>query len=76
MKCPYCEKEMEKGEVQIGDIIEARLKTGGPVRWISEKECKKLLPKRTVPLTGKAEGYYCNQCQKVIGIFDENEFAI
>ena len=28
MKCPYCENDMEKGEVQIGDIIDARLKTG------------------------------------------------
>ncbi len=71
MKCPYCENDMEKGEIQIGDIIDARLKTGGPVLWIPKDDCKKLLPKKTVRLTGIAEGYYCKKCAKAIGIFSE-----
>ncbi|MBQ4537774.1 MAG: hypothetical protein II994_09205 [Lachnospiraceae bacterium] len=71
MKCPYCDCEMEKGEVQIGDIVEARLKTGGPVMWISENECKKLLPKETIRLEAKAEGYYCNQCEKAVAFFNQ-----
>lgn len=71
MKCPYCESEMEKGEVQIGDVIDARLKMGGPVLWLPQTECKKILPKKTVHLVGKAEGYYCEKCGKVVGIFSE-----
>ena len=71
MKCPYCEEDMEKGEVQIGDIIDARLNTGGPVLWIPKDDCKKLLPKKTVSLIGRAEGYYCRECAKVVGIFTE-----
>ncbi len=71
MKCSYCESDMEKGEIQIGDIIEAKFKTGGPVLWISQQDSKKLLPKKTVSLIGKAEGYYCKKCGKVVGIFNE-----
>lgn len=71
MRCPYCESDMEKGEVQIGDIIEAKLKTGGPVLWIPQKDSKKVLPSKTVNLIGKAEGYYCEKCGKVVGIFCE-----
>ena len=46
MKCPYCGNEMEKGEVQVGDILQAKLKSGGPVLWVSEEDCKKILPKK------------------------------
>ena len=71
MKCPYCENEMEKGEVQIGDLIDSYLKMAGPVLWLPQTECKKMVPKRTVYLVGKAEGYYCQKCEKVVGIFNE-----
>lgn len=71
MKCPYCESEMEKGEVQIGDLMDSYLKMGGPVLWLPQAECKKILPKKTVHLVGKAEGYYCEKCGKVVGIFSE-----
>lgn len=71
MKCPYCERDMEKGEVQIGDAFQALLKSGGPVLWVPQNDCKKFLPKKTVSLIGNAEGYYCEQCAKVVAIFDE-----
>jgi len=73
MKCPYCSDEMKKGEVQIGDIIEARLKNGGPILWISEEDCKRILPKKTVRLESGAEGYYCEKCAKVVAFFDEKD---
>lgn len=71
MNCSYCEKEMQKGEVQIGDIFESIFKSSGPVVWIAEDECKKILPKNTVHLKVKAEGYYCEQCGKVVATFEE-----
>lgn len=73
MKCPYCSNEMKKGEVQIGDILQAKIKCGIPVLWIPEEDCKKLLPKETVSLSNAGEGYYCEVCEKVVTIF-EKEF--
>ena len=70
MNCPYCGKEMEKGEVQVGDAITALVK-GGYVLWLSETEKKKMVPKNTVQLCGVAEGYYCDKCIKVVAIFNE-----
>lgn len=70
MNCPYCGKEMEKGEVQIGDSISALVR-GGHAVWVPQKECKKILPKNTVNLKPTAEGYYCDQCVKVVAIFDD-----
>ena len=71
MKCPYCENEMAKGEVQIGDAFQAFLKAGGPVLWIAEKETGKFIPKKSVTLAGVAIGYYCEKCSKVVAVFDE-----
>ena len=71
MKCPYCENVMEKGEVQVGDMFQVFLKSGGPVLWVPQKDCKKILPQKTVSLIGNAEGYYCDRCAKVVAIFDK-----
>ena len=37
----------------------------------NQDDCKKLLPKKTVHLIGRAEGYYCENCGKVVAIFSE-----
>lgn len=71
MKCPKCGNEMEKGEVQVGDIFEAKFRSGGPVLWIPEEDGKKLLPKKTIRLDNVGEGYYCEKCAKVVAMFDE-----
>ena len=76
MKCPYCGNEMEKGEVQVGDILEAKWKSGGPVLWVSEEECKRILPKKTIRLNGVGDGYYCEKCAKAVAIFDEKGTGI
>lgn len=72
MKCPYCGKEMQKGEVQSGDLFDNLFNNrGGSVLFVSEDECKKLVPKKSVSLKVNGEGYYCEACGKVVGIFDE-----
>lgn len=70
MKCPYCGKEMEKGEVQVGDTFNVLIKSG-VVSWVHKKESKKLFPKTIVSLASHGNGYYCEQCAKVVAIFDE-----
>lgn len=52
-------------------FLDAKLFKGGNVIWIPEKDSKKMIPKNTINLYGIAEGYYCNQCIKVVAIFED-----
>ncbi len=71
MKCLYCGNEMQKGEVQSGFWGGKVLNSGEHALWIPEAECKKLVPKTSVSLKVNGEGYYCETCGKVVGIFEE-----
>lgn len=73
MICPYCGKEMEKGEVQIGDSIEAKIKRGEVVLWVPDEERKKFVPKNSVRLKTWGVAFYCRDCEKVIAEFDKRE---
>ncbi len=71
MNCPYCGKEMQKGEIQTGQWGGRILNHGEQVLWIPEAECKKIVPKTSVSLKVNGEGYYCEACKKAVGIFEE-----
>ena len=71
MKCPFCEKEMKKGNVRVGDTIGNLLKVGEVITYIPEEEGGKLLLRNTINLDINAEGYYCDDCKKVIAVFSE-----
>lgn len=71
MFCPYCGKEMQKGEIQTGNWGGRILNHEERVLWIPEPECKKFVPKTSVSLKVNGEGYYCEACGKVVGIFEE-----
>ncbi len=68
MKCPYCSKEMEKGEVKVVDTTFNILSN---VTWYPQEEIHKKIKRNWVNLKHKAEGYYCSECMKVVSIFDE-----
>ena len=70
MKYPECGKECRKGFIEAKD--------GGSltqmftsVIWYPEEEKKNKIRKSTVHLSLYGEGYYCDECMKVIGIFTE-----
>lgn len=71
MKCPYCGKEMKNGKVKVGDTIGNLFKAGEVVTYIPEEESGKLLPNNTLNLDINAEGYYCDDCKKVVAVFGE-----
>lgn len=74
MQCPYCDNEMQKGEVEVRDtssLLGGLLHIGAAVEWLPEGERKKFFRKNTVNLALVAEGYYCQKCGKTIAIFDE-----
>ena len=68
MNCPECGKEMELGEVQA---IDAALNILNQIIWYPEEDLKKRVKKNGVSLKLKAKGYYCDECMKVVGIFDQ-----
>lgn len=70
MKCPECGNEMKKGVIQVKD-------TGSitqfftMVSWHPVDDTGKIVKRDRVGLPLKAEGYYCDECMKVYGIFEE-----
>lgn len=68
MKCPYCGKGMKKGKVKITDAL---LNITNNVLWYPEEELANKIKRNYVKLTFDAEGYYCDECMKVVSIFDE-----
>jgi len=71
MNCPSCGKEMQKGEVQSGDLLTNLFKYGEHALWVPQEESGKMLPKSGVPVKVIGEGYYCKDCGKIVGIFEE-----
>ena len=55
MKCPYCDKEMENGEVKVVDTMFNMVSNLG---WYPENEIKKMVKKNYVNLKFKGAGYY------------------
>ncbi|MBE6851273.1 MAG: hypothetical protein E7504_06015 [Ruminococcus sp.] len=70
MKCPYCEKEMQKGEIRFSDDLSAFIKFFQGPRWVSEEDIERIIPKNTVQLSHVAETYYCEACGKAVAYFD------
>lgn len=68
MKCPFCSKEMKSGGVKV---IDSMLNIFNNVVWYPEEELKKKVKKNYVNLKFNAEGYYCDECMKVVSIFDQ-----
>lgn len=68
MKCPYCGNEMQTGGVRV---IDTMFNMFNSVVWYPEEELKKKVKKNYVNLAFKGDGYYCDECMKVISIFDE-----
>lgn len=73
MICPHCGKEMKKGEVQMGDSVQAKIKRGTVVLWVPDEEKGKFVPKNSVRLKAWGEAFYCPDCEKVIAEFDKRE---
>ena len=68
MICSSCSKEMKKGVVRLED---ARMLSYSSLVWYPGDEEGKKVRKDYVDLKSKAEGYYCEECMKVLAIFDE-----
>ncbi|KIR03829.1 hypothetical protein P261_02644 [Lachnospiraceae bacterium TWA4] len=70
MKCPICGNEMKKGKVEAG-TTGSITNASTSVKWFSEEELKKKFMRKGINLRINGEGYYCEECMKVVAIFDE-----
>ena len=70
MKCPECGNKMREGFVEVKEAG-SLTQRDTMVTWYPEEERGKMFKKDGVSLWLKADGYYCDQCMKVIAIFDE-----
>ncbi len=68
MKCPFCEKDMEKGFLQSGNLMV----------WVKKKHMVSLLPKEGEVvldrnyLTGAAvPAWICRPCRKIVAEYEE-----
>ena len=71
MKCPLCEKEMEKGFVQ----------TGQRMSWVKQKHKASLIPQEGEVLLGNNvfsglsfEAYICKSCKKIVLDYDGADY--
>ena len=70
MKCPECGKECCKGFIEAIEFASIT-QLSVSVIWYPEEEKGKWTKNNKVQLSRKGEGYYCDKCKKVTGIFDE-----
>ena len=70
MKCPECGNEMRRGFLEVKDTA-SLTQRDTMVIWYPEEEKGKFFKKDVVHLWLKAEGYYCDECMKVIAVFNE-----
>lgn len=68
MKCPDCNKEMEFGGIRIMDGM---LNILNQVVWYPEAELDKFRKRNALELKLKADAYFCDECVKVVGIFEQ-----
>lgn len=67
MKCPYCEREMEAGDVVVAVNAAPYWRREGSRRTLSDAVVGKgRLPFRHSLMENGIPGYHCPSCQKII----------
>lgn len=69
-KCPFCNGELKEGIVETltaGSL----LNTNTLVRFFPKDEENKMIKRNAIQLRISGNGYYCEECMKVIAVFEE-----
>lgn len=74
MKCPYCEKEMERGSVSF---LAAQGFAQMILSYYSKEEAKKgIFQRKTkdkiISFGKEVEAYYCSSCKKIMPVLEES----
>ncbi len=68
-KCPVCGNAVKKGTVKA-EHIGSLLQTLTTVVWYPEEKCGRL-KRGGIPLSLRAEGFYCEACGRVFAAFSQ-----
>ena len=75
MKCPYCGKEMELGQISADNLLswtpESESVRGG-TRWAKSPNSI-VLAKYYFLAPASVDAYYCGDCKKIVINVDEEE---
>ena len=71
MTCPWCRRETKKGAVTASGGTPFAVR----VVFYPQEEEGHLVKKQAIPLTKKAEGYYCEHCHAAFACFEEEPEA-
>ena len=66
MKCPYCEKEMAKGNIHSGNFIRWYPEGADTMMMFPEEEGAVRLHTGGLVSSARAESWYCADCRMVI----------
>lgn len=70
MKCPNCNIDMTKGVLEA-NTLGSLTQMGTMMKWCPIDEKGKKNRKESIELSLHGEGYYCDTCMKVYGIFEQ-----
>ena len=65
MKCPYCDKEMIHGDIQLYEMGSVILHMPATMKFKPDDREKKNLVADPIK---KIEGWYCDKCNKIVSI--------
>ena len=66
MNCPYCGASMKSGRIETNAVLHIMRH---PANIIFESDDYRDKKKVSTPFS-RREGWYCDACKKIIGIFD------
>lgn len=67
MNCPFCNSEMTNGIVKVSGSIPLSYN----VSWFSDEEKNNIFKENLIELSNSTKGYYCENCNKIIAIYDK-----
>lgn len=69
-KCPFCNGHLKQGVVEAM-TAGSLLNTNTLVRFFDKEDENKIIKKSAIKLNIRGEGHYCEECMKVITVFNE-----
>ena len=69
-KCPFCNGELKQGIVEAMTVW-SLLNTNTLVRFLEKEDENKIIKKSAIKLNIRGDGYYCEECMKVVAVFKE-----
>ncbi|WP_295217220.1 PF20097 family protein [Ruminococcus sp.] len=68
MKCPYCQKEMQSGEIELYEFASVLFHKPATLKFIPHDHSQN--PKKAEQIYSTPVGWYCTDCNKIMAVFE------